>query len=299
MRWPGTSAARYEYSNFGGGLLGTLLARRAGMNYDTLLEARITGPLGMQSTHVVLTPDMQKRLAAGHNARLDPAANWNFPPDTSALAGAGGLRSTAADLLTFLEANLGTLGTTKSPLAAAMNAQLATRRPTGIPGLEIALGWHVSPSRRQRDRLAQRRYGRLPILRRDSTGRRAPVSSSCRTRSPTRAWTTSACTCSIRPPLYTHLLRRARKRPSIRNSSTATRAAISSVRISSSPSRGKTAPVRQATGQGRFAAVSRKRARLLRQGRRHRHYVRHGRPEQARVAGAAAGGWQVVARRID
>ena len=132
--------ARYEYLNFGGGLLGTLLARRAGMNYDTLLETRITGPLGMQSTRVVLTPDMQKRLAAGHNARLDPAANWNFPPGTSALAGAGGLRSTAADLLTFLEANL---GTTKSPLAAAMNAQLATRRPTGIPGLESTLGWHV------------------------------------------------------------------------------------------------------------------------------------------------------------
>lgn len=132
--------AQYEYSNFGGGLLGTLLARRAGMNYDTLVEARITRPLGMESTRVVLTPDMQKRLAAGHNARLDPAANWNFPPGTSALAGAGGLRSTAADLLTFLEANL---GPTKSPLAAAMKAQLATRRPTGVPGLEIALGWHV------------------------------------------------------------------------------------------------------------------------------------------------------------
>jgi hypothetical protein len=50
------------------------------------------------------------------------------------------LRSTAADLLTFLEANL---GVTKSPLAAAMAAQLEMRRPAGAPRLEIAMGWHV------------------------------------------------------------------------------------------------------------------------------------------------------------
>jgi serine-type D-Ala-D-Ala carboxypeptidase/endopeptidase len=132
--------AQYEYSNFGGGLLGTLLARRAGVDYEALVEARITGPLGMKSTHVVLSPDMKSRLATGHNGKLDPVPNWDFPPPTSALAGAGGLRSTAVDLLTFLEANL---GVTKSPLAAAMAAQLETRRPAGAPRLEIAMGWHV------------------------------------------------------------------------------------------------------------------------------------------------------------
>jgi CubicO group peptidase (beta-lactamase class C family) len=131
---------QYEYSNFGGGLLGTLLARRAGMDYAALVEARITGPLGMTSTRVALSPDMKSRLATGHNGRLESVPNWDFPPGASALAGAGGLRSTAADLLTFLEAHL---GVTKSALAPAMAAQLDTRRPTGVPRLEIAMGWHV------------------------------------------------------------------------------------------------------------------------------------------------------------
>ena len=49
------------------------------------------------------------------------------------LAGAGALRSTANDLLKFLAANLGTL---KSPLAPAMTAMPASRRPTGTPGLD-------------------------------------------------------------------------------------------------------------------------------------------------------------------
>jgi CubicO group peptidase (beta-lactamase class C family) len=63
-------------------------------------------------------------------------ANWDFPT----LAGAGALRSTANDLLTFLAA---TMGYTKTPLAPAMAAMLSVRRPTGRPGLEIGLGWHI------------------------------------------------------------------------------------------------------------------------------------------------------------
>ena len=55
----------------------------------------------------------------------------------------GALRSTANDMLAFLAANL---GYKKSPLAPAMAAMLKIRRPTGSPGLEIALGWHIFTS---------------------------------------------------------------------------------------------------------------------------------------------------------
>ena len=130
--------ALYEYSNLGGGLLGTVLARRAGMDYEALVEARITRPLGMKSTRLVLSPDMKSRLATGHNGKLDPVPHWDFPPGTSAVAGAGGLRSTADDLLAFLEAHL---GVTKSTLAPAMATLLETRRPTNVPRLQIAMGW--------------------------------------------------------------------------------------------------------------------------------------------------------------
>lgn len=128
--------SRYEYSNLGGGLLGHVLARRAGKDYETLVRSEICAPLGMKSTAITLTPEMKERLAVGHNAALEPVENW----DVGVLAGAGGLRSTANDLLTFLAANL---GSTKSPLQPAMAAMLKTRRPTGISGLEVALGWHI------------------------------------------------------------------------------------------------------------------------------------------------------------
>jgi len=131
--------SKYEYSNLGGGLLGHVLARRAGMDYEHLVQTRILGPLGMKSTGITLSPSMKARLAVGHDRALNPVANW----DLNTLAGAGALRSTADDMLDFLAANL---GYTKTPLAPAMAAQLTVRRPTGSPGLEIALGWHVLSS---------------------------------------------------------------------------------------------------------------------------------------------------------
>jgi len=128
--------SQYEYSNLGGGLLGHVLALRAGMSYEALVRSRICDPLGMKDTRITLTPEMKARLAVGHNQGLEPVANWDFP----ALAGAGALRSTASDMLTFLAANL---GYTKSPLAPAMAAMLKVRRPTGQPGLETGLAWLI------------------------------------------------------------------------------------------------------------------------------------------------------------
>ncbi|HVR39037.1 MAG TPA: serine hydrolase, partial [Thermoanaerobaculia bacterium] len=127
----------YEYSNFGAGLLGHVLALRAKSDYETLVRTRITAPLAMKSTAIKLTNAMKSRLAVGHNEELKSVPNWDLPT----LAGAGALRSTANDLLTFLAANL---GVTKSPLGVAMKSMLATRRPTGAPNLEIALGWHIT-----------------------------------------------------------------------------------------------------------------------------------------------------------
>jgi serine-type D-Ala-D-Ala carboxypeptidase/endopeptidase len=129
--------SKYEYSNLGGGLLGHVLARRAGMSYEDLVRTRICEPLHMENTRITLTTDMKSRMATGYDAALDAVPLW----DLNTLAGAGGLRSTADDLLTFLAANLGFV---KSPLAPAMGAMLSVRKPTGVPNLDIALGWHIS-----------------------------------------------------------------------------------------------------------------------------------------------------------
>lgn len=129
--------SRYEYSNLGGGLLGHVLATRAGTDYDTLIRARILEPLGMKSSGIRLPATMKERLAKGHDESLAPAANWDF----SALAGAGALRSTANDLLTFLSS---AIGLTKTPLSNAMAAMTAVRRKAGTAGVEVGLGWHIS-----------------------------------------------------------------------------------------------------------------------------------------------------------
>lgn len=128
--------SQYEYSNLGVGLLGHVLSLRAGTDYESMVRSRILDPLGMNSTRVTLTPQMKTRLAIGHGPNLDPVPNW----DIAVLAGAGALRSSANDMLTFLAANL---GYTKTPLAAAMAQEISIRRPAGSPDMQIAYGWHI------------------------------------------------------------------------------------------------------------------------------------------------------------
>ena len=127
--------AQFEYSNLGVGVLGHALALRARSDYETLVKTRILGPLDMRETAIQLSTEMAGRIAAGHNARLEPAGNWDIPT----LAGAGAIRSTVSDLLQFLSAFV---GTTKSELSPAMARMLSVRRPA-MAGMTSGLGWLV------------------------------------------------------------------------------------------------------------------------------------------------------------
>jgi CubicO group peptidase (beta-lactamase class C family) len=124
-----------DYSNLGAGLLGHVLARRAGTDYETLVRTRITAPIGMTHTAITLTDAMKAALATGHNDALQPVPLWDLP----ALAGAGAIRSTANDLLTFLEA---ALGHRPSPLGPAFAATTATR-VSGGTNADVGLGWQI------------------------------------------------------------------------------------------------------------------------------------------------------------
>ena len=139
---PRDIGSQWEYSNIGMGLLGYLLARAAGTDYETLLRERITGPLGMDDTAVTLAPDQAARFAQPHDGYMRPAKPWTFPT----LMGAGGLRSTAADMLEFAAAVLDP----NSPLAPAVTTALSVRVPASNPRVEQALGWleiHPEPGR--------------------------------------------------------------------------------------------------------------------------------------------------------
>ena len=128
--------AEYQYSNLGMGLLGHVLARRVGTDYESLVVARIARPLGLDATRITLSSPLKARLASGHSEQLEPVPLWE---DTT-LAGAGSLFSSVDDLLAFLEASFAD----ETPIAVDTIAALAAHRPTGYPDLEIGLGWHIS-----------------------------------------------------------------------------------------------------------------------------------------------------------
>jgi serine-type D-Ala-D-Ala carboxypeptidase/endopeptidase len=127
---------RFRYSNYAVGLLGHLLARRAGMSYERLVRARICEPLGLTDTWVQ-TPEADRgRVATPHDHRGRETGHWHL----AALAGAGGLRSTAADLLAFLA-----LHASREEGGLAATARETHRRRGDAGRAGIGLGWLILP----------------------------------------------------------------------------------------------------------------------------------------------------------
>ncbi len=125
----------YEYSNLGAGLLGHALAVKLGRSYESALTERVLGPLGMKDTAIALTAGMRSRMSVGHAATGEVTPNWDLPT----LAGAGALRSTVNDMLTFLAANLGSGPAT---IRADLESTHLPRHDTGKTG-QIGLAWHI------------------------------------------------------------------------------------------------------------------------------------------------------------
>ncbi len=133
---------QWEYSNLGVGLLGYLLGRAAGSDYETLLRERVTGPLGLDDTLVTLPPSHAPRLAPAFDMYMRPTSPWELDVHV----GAGGIRSSAADMLEFAAAVLDP----NSPIAPAVKTALSVRVPGANARTEQALGWlviHPTPDR--------------------------------------------------------------------------------------------------------------------------------------------------------
>jgi CubicO group peptidase (beta-lactamase class C family) len=124
----------FLYSNLGVGLLGQALAERAHSTYPEVLKAEVTDPLQLHDTAITLSPDQQRRFLQGHDGKHNPAHAW----DLDALAGAGAIRSTAGDMLTYLDANLHPEKV--PPMAAALNLSHDLRANVA-PGMRIAFAW--------------------------------------------------------------------------------------------------------------------------------------------------------------
>jgi CubicO group peptidase (beta-lactamase class C family) len=129
----------FDYSNFGFSLLGEALANRARVAFPDLLKQQIAGPLGLRDTVIELSDEQAARLIQGHDMRHQPVHRW----DMDAMAGAGGIRSTAGDMLTYLEAQLHPEKATGESLAAAIS-QTHKLRADLAESYWIALAWFYS-----------------------------------------------------------------------------------------------------------------------------------------------------------
>ncbi|MFE2878439.1 serine hydrolase domain-containing protein [Streptomyces roseus] len=114
---------RVRYSNLGAGLLGLALARRAGTTYGQLVTTQVCAPLGMSATVVAADADRPGRPARGHDRRRRPASPWNLAD----LAGAGGLRSSATDLVSYVRAQLDCGGHPELAAAVRLTRQVEHR----------------------------------------------------------------------------------------------------------------------------------------------------------------------------
>jgi len=136
---PGT---KYEYSNYGAGLLGHALAKAAGAkSFEEALVDRVCNPLGMKDTRVHLSEAQQARLVPGYSKKGKLVEHWRF----AMLESCGGLFSTVNDQVQFMAANLGMIDL---PLVAAMKDSQKPRRDTDTKNSRIGLGWHTLPLRR-------------------------------------------------------------------------------------------------------------------------------------------------------
>jgi CubicO group peptidase (beta-lactamase class C family) len=132
--------APYKYSNAGIGLLSYLVATATGKNWEDQVNSEILQPLRMTDTTLRPTPEQQERVAQGHTRAGQNAPRW----PVYAWYAAGGLRSTAHDMISFGEAYLGHTEVNGSPVPAELNAamQLAQKPIYTMPnGNKQAMAW--------------------------------------------------------------------------------------------------------------------------------------------------------------
>jgi CubicO group peptidase (beta-lactamase class C family) len=117
--WPSKDPGpkpRHRYSNLGYGLLGEALALNAGQPFVELLADKVTGPLGMIDTTSDLDGAQQDRFVQPRSPNGKAVEAWVF----QAIAAAGCLRSSAADLIQFARRAIEALNAPESPLDRAI-----------------------------------------------------------------------------------------------------------------------------------------------------------------------------------
>ena len=138
---PKSIGTDFEYSNYGVGLLGVCLSSQKGLSYEELLRRIITEPLGMTNTTIHLSQEQEALYTPGYRSylRFDrfvlgmKSKPWLMG---EGIVGAGGIRSSGADMLRFLEAciseELDFIPLSKNPIFQSDEEEL-----------EMGMGWII------------------------------------------------------------------------------------------------------------------------------------------------------------
>lgn len=132
-----TGFGYYLYSNLGSGLLGHILSKKLNLTYEEAIKKRICNTLNLKDTVMTLSEEQKTRLAKGYFKYNNKEVEMPISGEktTDALAGSFAFNSTADDLLTLVEANL---GAKKSKLDSALKITQEDVYPN------FHLGWDIS-----------------------------------------------------------------------------------------------------------------------------------------------------------
>ncbi|KTD51107.1 serine hydrolase [Legionella quateirensis] len=128
---------QYKYSNIGFGFLGLILEQATGTPLTTLTAQNISEPLGMTHTYFNVPQSLKVNEAQGYRNNNNKAPYY-VPAN---YLGGGALRSSSADMLNFMKANLGIkVNDASSELLTAMKL---AQQPVFVvrPKFIMGLGW--------------------------------------------------------------------------------------------------------------------------------------------------------------
>lgn len=125
--------AVFSYSNFGAGLLGTILEKQWKMDFDRMVTQQICKPLGMSNTFVDIPERLKAHFAQGYNENGMATSSW----DLASLKGSGAIRSTLNDMIRYTQAQMNC----KSLLERSIKLTHITTFQG--PGQMMGLGWRI------------------------------------------------------------------------------------------------------------------------------------------------------------
>lgn len=127
---------QYSYSNLGYAALGYVLERAAGKPFSELMRTLVLEPLGLKNSSIDVPPEQESRMPLGYTQAGRKAMRWR----SQVFAPVGGICSTAADCIRFLEFFLNPSG----PLKPAIEKMLKPELGPG-EGEVKALTWKQRP----------------------------------------------------------------------------------------------------------------------------------------------------------